>query len=368
MIRKIEQYGPSSSFKVGNLAEGCVRCIKGEKIVLYATGSCSVGCSYCPIPDDRQNIDDTFVNEVPIQNPETIFAESDVCRATGAGITGGDPMEVPERTIKFIEDLRSKYGKTYHLHLYTSGQFFIDNEELIDKLFRAGLDELRFHPRNLKSKKVWEIVARTKIRYPDKSIGFEIPAIPNREEDLTEIIEFADKNNLDFVNMNEYEFTESNFNKLSQKGFISVLTNSAAVGSKETALKVVNQVKDRTDIKIHFCSSGSKDSIQLVQRFIRRANQIKREFDHVNEEGLLEYGRMTVISEEEFKILLQLLDDFEVDDDLKEIFKEELAIETADYILASIVTELREYIPQLQAEIISRHPVENGPIITVDPL
>jgi hypothetical protein len=135
--RDIITYGPSSSVLIGELPEGCVRCIKGEKIVLYTTGSCSVGCSYCPIPDDKQEVDSVFVNERAVtlnnQGLDTVFDESEICLATGAGITGGDPMEVSERTIKYIMDLKSKYGDKYHLHLYTSGKFFIDNEVLIDQ-------------------------------------------------------------------------------------------------------------------------------------------------------------------------------------------------------------------------------------------
>ncbi len=368
MDRTVIKYGPSSSIKVGQLPEGCIRCIRGEKIVLYTTGSCSVGCVYCPIPEDKQKIDDTFVNERVIDGIDTIFDESDLCKATGAGITGGDPMEVPERTLNYIRSIRAKFGTDYHLHLYTSGKFFIDNEELIDKLFEVGLDELRFHPRNLKTKIVWEIAARTKKRFPHKSIGFEIPAISGREADLIALIEFADKNGLNFVNLNEYEFTESNFNKLSQRGFVSVLTNAAIIGSEDTALSVINSVRENTNISLHFCSSGSKDSIQLVQRFIKRANQVKREFDNVSDEGLLEYGRFVVHTEEEFSQLLDLLDEFEVEGDFMEVFVDDLSVETADYVVVSIINEIRVSIPDIQAEIVSRHPIEKGPIITVDPL
>ena len=77
--REIIKYGPSSSMRIGELPEGCVRCINGEKIVLYTTGSCSVGCSYCPIPDDKQEIDSVFVNEraitLDVVGLDTVFDE-----------------------------------------------------------------------------------------------------------------------------------------------------------------------------------------------------------------------------------------------------------------------------------------------------
>lgn len=370
--RDIITYGPSSSVRIGELPEGCIRCIKGEKIVLYTTGSCSVGCSYCPIPDDKQEVDSVFVNERAVtlnnQGLDIVFDESEICLATGAGITGGDPMEVPERTIQYIKDLKNKYGDKYHLHLYTSGKFFIDNEVLIDKIFEAGLDELRFHPRNIVARKIWRIAAQAKLNYPDRLIGFEVPCIPQKEKEIEDLILFADENNLDFVNLNEYEFTESNFNKLSQKGFVSILSNAAIQGSKDTAVSVLNAVKDKTSITVHFCSSGSKDSIQLVQRFKKRASQIKRPFDQISAEGELEYGRLVVDNKEEFVEMIDILEnEFDLDEEFREDFELEFSVETAWYVIDEIADMLREYFPNLQAEIIARHPIENGPITYIDP-
>jgi len=368
--REISAYGPSSSFKVGELPEGCLRCIKGEKIVLYTTGSCSVGCSYCPIPEDRQKVDDVFVNERPVdlEDDGVIFDESNQCLATGAGITGGDPMEVPERTINYIRAIREKMGNDYHLHLYTSGRFFINHMELIDDLFAAGLDEMRFHPRNLRSYEVWDIAKKTKKKYPDKSIGFEVPAIPNREEDLEKLINFADEAGLNFVNLNEYEFTDTNFNKLSQRGFVSVLTNAAIVGSKDTARKVIEKVKDSTSLSLHFCSSGSKDSIQLVQRYKKRASQTRREFDLITEEGLFQFGEFSVETREDFDTLLALLrNDLEVEEEMMEIFVNEMTVETADYIVAMTIEDIREII-EVDAAIITRFPYDQSPIVSSDPL
>ena len=370
MEREITTYGPSSSFKVGELPEGCLKCIKGEKVVLYTTGSCSVGCSYCPIPEDRQKVDDVFINErpVPLSDDSVIFDESTQCLATGAGITGGDPMEVPERTLSYIRSIRKRMGEEYHLHLYTSGRFFIGKEHLIEDLFIAGLDELRFHPRNLRSYEVWDIAKEAKKRFPDKSIGFEVPAIPEREEDLEKLISFADDAGLDFVNLNEYEFTDTNFNKLSQRGFVSVLTNAAIVGSKDTALNVITKMKDRTSISLHFCSSGSKDSIQLVQRYKRRASQVKREFDLITEDGLLQYAVISAESREDFDLLLSLLrEELEVEEEMMQVFEKEMLVETADYIAAMTIDDIREIV-DVDAEIQTRFPIDDSPLVSSDPL
>ncbi|OLS22744.1 MAG: hypothetical protein HeimC2_28920 [Candidatus Heimdallarchaeota archaeon LC_2] len=359
--------------RIGDLSEGCIKCINGEKIVLYTTGSCSVGCAYCPIPEDRQKIDDVYINERKISpnhdDLNEIFDESETCLAEGVGITGGDPMEVPERTINYIKEIRAKFGESYHLHLYTSGIFFKENRNLIDQLFEAGLDELRFHPKQIRAKPIWEIAAETKKKYPNHSIGFEIPVIPNTEDDIEELILFADQNNLDFVNLNEYEFTTSNFNKLSQRGFISLQLNSAIVGSKETAKIVLNRVKNKTRITVHFCTSGSKDSIQLVQRFKKRASQIRRKFDDISSDGELEFGRFFVDTDEELNQLVDLLiTEYELEEDMFEVFENDLRVETGWFIVEEISDDLRNnYLSGIQAEVLAKHPIKNGPITYIVP-
>ncbi|MDH5645988.1 MAG: radical SAM protein, partial [Candidatus Heimdallarchaeota archaeon] len=163
--REIKVYGGSRSFHVGDLPEGCLKCIEGAKIVLYTTGYCTVGCKYCTISDDRSKRNDVFVNEraidIKLDLLEQIAEESDSCIAEGAGITGGDPMEEPERTIYLIKQIRQHYGSDYHLHLYTSGVHILKDESLVDQLFSAGLNELRFHPKELTAKPIWELAART---------------------------------------------------------------------------------------------------------------------------------------------------------------------------------------------------------------
>ena len=63
--------------------------------------------------------------------------------ATGAGITGGDPLLVWKRVETYISLLKNTFGDSFHIHMYTSG---LKNTEYIPDLIKAGLDEIRFHP------------------------------------------------------------------------------------------------------------------------------------------------------------------------------------------------------------------------------
>ena len=367
MSRSIGEYGTFGSFKVGTLPEGCKRCLRGEKIVLYVTGKCTVGCYYCPIQEDRRNEDAIFVNERKLINELDLFDENEKCLATGAGITGGDPLETPKRTLEKIKTLKKKYGNNYHVHLYTSGMHLLKNPNLADLLFEAGLDELRIHPKNLRTFPVWKLAASIKTKYPDRLIGFEVPAIPHTEEELEKLILFADENGLDFVNLNEFEFTEANFKPLQGRGFVSVLHNSAVVSSRETAWKVIEKVKDKTKIPLHFCSSGSKDGIQLKQRYRRRAKQVKRPFEFVSEEGLLEFARLTVFNGKDWELLKTIIEeDLEIPQDMYEIREEIRSIDIADVVAVEIIEDLRQMM-EVQGELISVFPITDSPIIRSDP-
>ena len=73
-------------------AEGCVQCQLGSKLVLFVTGKCHWGCDYCPLSDNRRESPDMFANERRCSTWEEVIEEGRAMRATGTGITGGDPM------------------------------------------------------------------------------------------------------------------------------------------------------------------------------------------------------------------------------------------------------------------------------------
>jgi len=73
-------------------AEGCIQCQRGSKLVLFVTGRCHWKCDYCPLSDNRREIDFMFANERPCNDFTEVIEEAKAMSATGTGITGGDPM------------------------------------------------------------------------------------------------------------------------------------------------------------------------------------------------------------------------------------------------------------------------------------
>ena len=99
-------------------------CAEGAKLVVLITGLCPASCFYCPLSMKKQGKDVIYADEWKLKNEkdtEKLLLESEYIKATGAGITGGDPLLVWRRTQKYIALLKENFGKSFHVHLYTSG-------------------------------------------------------------------------------------------------------------------------------------------------------------------------------------------------------------------------------------------------------
>lgn len=275
------------SWKTGNLCEGCKLCVEGQKLVLFITGLCAQRCFYCPVSEHKFGRDVVFANEWKIANPEDpkeLFEEVRLTNARGAGITGGDPLAVTERCCTYIKLLKEKFGKDFHIHLYTPLKLV--TEERLRKIYNAGLDEIRFHP-DLDDNSLWKNLELAK-KF-SWTIGIEIPAIPGKETQTKKIVDFfADK--INFINLNELELSDTkiphyNLDKYKQKNDISY----GVKGSKELALKLLTYAKEK-GVSAHFCTEKLKNAVQLRNRLLARAKNIALVFDKVTEEGTLIRG------------------------------------------------------------------------------
>jgi len=286
---------PYHSYKVKGLAKGCKHCVKGEKLVLFITGLCDRGCFYCPLSDEKRGCDVVYANEwdtghvrgeLTREQYDIIIEEARMCNAKGAGITGGDPLLVTERSREAIKRLKSAFGKDFHIHLYTS----LENVtgEKLEKLYSAGLDEIRFHP-NLDDDSLWDRLNLA--RSFDWDVGVEIPVIPGYEDKTKKLIDYvADK--IDFLNLNELELSDSSGNKLVERGYAAKDDESYAVaGSLEMGLALMEYCLDKGyKFKIHLCTVKLKDAVQVGERIKRRSEKAATSRDIVTKEGLLIRG------------------------------------------------------------------------------
>lgn len=280
MLHKME----CGSLCTGRVAEGCRHCIDGSKMVLFVTGRCGWNCYYCPVSLEKKGKDVIYANEGRVYTDDEIIAEAEAMDATGTGITGGDPLLDMDRTVHMIRLLKDRFGKGHHIHLYTAT---IDPEKA-KRLQDAGLDEIRFHP----PESVWTDMSSTRLRETveslDIDVGVEVPALPHRERELNALVAYCREVGVDFVNLNELEFSESNWDMMEAYGYsVRDELSSAVDGSRETAVAVLKANK-RADV--HFCSSTFKDGIQLRRRLIRRAEHTAKPYQQVTEDGTLVRG------------------------------------------------------------------------------
>lgn len=156
-------------------AEGCIQCQMGSKLVLFVTGKCHWGCDYCPLSDNRRETPDMFANERRCSNFDEVIEEGKAMRATGTGITGGDPMLDFDKTVLAIRELKKAFGSDHHIHCYTSIPIKPDQAK---ELGKAGLDELRFHLLDLSLERYSESVNAA--HEAGITVGIELPAEPDK--------------------------------------------------------------------------------------------------------------------------------------------------------------------------------------------
>ncbi len=294
MTKKITPWLHDSSY-IAPLSPACRMCAKGEKMVVLVTGLCSTKCFYCPLSFQKGGTDRIFADEWELENQqdtEKLIREAELIDATGAGITGGDPLVVWQRVQTYITLLKNTFGESFHIHLYTSA---LKNAAYLEDLCAAGLDEIRFHPlphtwQNMEKSPIKKTIQRLTDSSAD--VAIEIPVLPKKEKDIISLISWADDQGVEWVNLNELEFSERNCNAFLTQGYNVKNSISAAVkGSQETATKILTKIqKENLTIGVHYCSVSFKDGVQLKNRLIRRAQNIATPYDVITKDGTLLKG------------------------------------------------------------------------------
>ncbi|MCP2507293.1 MAG: radical SAM protein [Candidatus Thalassarchaeaceae archaeon] len=281
--------------------EGCLQCQLGSKLVLFITGHCHWQCDYCPLSENRREIDWMYANERKCENFDQVIEEARAMRATGAGITGGDPLMARKRTLEGIRRLKKEFGPSFHLHMYTSIPF---NPEWAIDFADAGLDEIRFHFLKLDSSKYKDTISAC-----HKSgilTGVELPCEPDKEVELLDLLEELRDFDISFMNVNELEITVGNHGNMELRGFnLSSGITAGANGSAELAMAMRDRInaaeiglpdpldkviRDPFGFSLKFCTAVYKDAGQLRRRFLRRGEATIAPHETLTEDGTLIFG------------------------------------------------------------------------------
>lgn len=330
---------PYFSYSVRELPKGCQLCVRGEKLVLFTTGACPRDCFYCPLSPWRRE-DVVYANERPVESVKDILEEARIQEANGAGVTGGDPLARLERTVGYIRALKDSFGEGFHIHLYTTGA--LATKKNLERLYDAGLDEIRFHPDlfNPNSRLFKIEMENIKNAFDfDWDVGGEVPSVPGQLERMKWYAEFLDTLGAKFLNVNELEFSETNLRAILNRGFKPINDESSAIkGSLELGLEFLRWGEENTSLNYHLCTARLKDAVQLKNRLKRMAKNVARPYMEITEEGTLRFG---IAEYEDLNELYALLvEEAEVPEEWLHINREkgrlempeEVALELADAI------------------------------------
>jgi len=323
------------------LTEGCKLCRRGAKLVLFITGLCPHSCYYCPVSEEKKGRDVIFANERKVGSIEDVIEELELMDAEGVAITGGEPLVKLNRVLEY---LRFFSDRGLHVHLYTS---IPAKASTLQRLAEAGLDEIRFHPIDLKDPMRFEEPLRIAKKLGIEA-GFEIPALRFNEE-IAEVVNRYDA----FLNVNELEFSSTNYDELIKRGY-EPNEYYGDTKSDEIAKMFAECVE-----KFHYCTAKFKDKAQMRRRFIRMAMN-HPDFYEITRDGTLICGLIEGDKEKLEKakhILLSKGQDFvEVDN----------GIETSPEFVEKWGETLKA--EGLRVSIIERFPTSKRTIVEVYPL
>jgi uncharacterized protein len=247
-------------------------------MVLFVTGRCHRSCWYCPLSSERKGTDTVFANEVPVDVPAQIIEVAEMMSALGTGITGGEPLLCLDKVTEYCRMLKGHFGPDHQIHLYTA-KAPADAE--LERL-KGLVDEIRLHPPHESWKTILDtdfIRSARRAKEMGFDVGIEVPALPGLEH-LIPALPY-----LDFLNINELEWGETNAYEMRKRGYeLADELHNAIYGAKGWADELC-----RHD-KVHWCSSGFKDSVQLRERLKRIAENTARPFDEITDDGTIVYG------------------------------------------------------------------------------
>lgn len=252
-----------NSFCINKITKGCRHCVKGKKLVLFIGGKCSRNCWYCSLSEGRKNTKQVWANERPVNSIDDIIKEVQQSNADSAGITGGDPLINLDKTIKFAKALKQKFGKKFHIHIYLP--LNLVTKEKLSKL-KLWIDEVRFHPsflNNESSEGEIEKIITAKEIFGIKNTGIELLMMPDKKQEIIEFIEQI-KNHISFVNLNEFEISDTNFQKMTKDYKINEDTYTIS-GSIETGKQILDHFK-KSKLSIHLCTAKLKNIDQYQNR------------------------------------------------------------------------------------------------------
>ena len=266
---------------MNGLSPGCRICVAGGWSCLFINGRCNGACFYCPARQDE--IGQPGANGLEFTEPEHYVRYLERFGFTGASISGGEPLLTPERTLAFVTAIKKHFGEKIHLWLYTNG--ILATAETLAVLADAGLDEIRFD------------IGATAYRFDAArlasglipTVTVEIPAIPEEEERLKNLLPRLHDAGIKHLNLHQLRLTPHNYERLQPRGYRWLHGEKVvSLDSELTALAVLtHSLTEKIGLPVNYCSFPYKYRFQGRAARRRNAAFLLQPTESVSDNGFL---------------------------------------------------------------------------------
>ena len=263
------------------LSPGCLECTEGGWSCLFVNGRCNGRCFYCPTSQDDDG--PPLTNGIIFTEPADYAAYLEYFGFSGASISGGEPLLVPELSISFLEAARERCGDKIHLWMYTNGTML--TKDLCNRLRDAGLDEIRFDlgavRYNLKKLRLATGIIPT--------VTVEIPAVPEDEELMKLKIPEMKEAGVNHLNLHQLRLTPHNLPQFLERGYRFIHGEKITVPDSElSALRLVkHSIQYEAGLPVNYCSFPYKRRFQHAAARRRAALTVCAKGESVTESGYL---------------------------------------------------------------------------------
>ncbi|MCJ7772138.1 MAG: radical SAM protein, partial [Desulfobacterales bacterium] len=248
---------------IGDLSPGCLTCINGTWSCIYINGLCTRNCFYCP--QDRK-----IKKESPPLTDEHIkFNSADdyinYLRRypyEGIGFSGGEPLLVFDKLMEYIKEIRKVFGSAHYVWIYTNGDLV--NEERLNLLNKAGLDEIRFDA----SANGYDLKPIKMAVKHLKTVSIEIPAIPEDLEFVKSHIKEFEEIGVKHLNIHQLMMSKHNKDAFGKRNYSVLHTNMyeddyPVLESELAGFEIIKHaIKIKTKLGINYCSRCYKARFQ----------------------------------------------------------------------------------------------------------
>lgn len=253
---RIEEGG--ESIQLGELSAGCRACKAGTWDCLFLTMSCNLSCAFCLTPCHLEGGASLSALGDDLQSVVEVS-----CRlgAVGVGLSGGEPLLVPNLLLECLSGFRRRQPDLY-LWLYTNGLLL--TEDAISGLANAGLQELRF---NMAATGYHHTQVTKLLRHAVRLlpvVTVEVPAIPEDRELLLQALPLWSQLGVSHLNLHDLIYqagTPSETLPGARRHCRMPDGHSCEVNPESAELvdEVFRRVEaDKLGLAVNYCSLGSK--------------------------------------------------------------------------------------------------------------